>query len=279
MRVELLSSTINNLPICVHDIAMSSTDIIWDWHFHDEYEMYLALEGKRIFYVGEEEYIVDSGDIIFVNEKVPHKTKNIKDSSGFIIQFSPLTKSSDTYKHLMQFIKATAPDASLFNADSKINNELTLCLKNILNENTVKQKSYEEFIIAELYKIFAILYRYEIIKNIDVLFSMKEVEKILPAIAYIDKHYKEKITLQQVSDLTNFDKSHFCRVFKKSTNQSLVDYINFVRISKAERLLLSSRKTISEISEETGFLSVAYFTKIFKKLKNCTPSQYKKIKT
>ena len=279
MRVELLSSTVNNLPICVHDIAISSTDIVWDWHIHDEYEMYLAIEGKRIFYVGDEEYQVDTGDIIFINEKIPHKTKNTKNSSGFIIQFNPITHTNNTYKHLLQFIKATTRDVSLFKADTNINKELTYCLKNILDENTKKQKSYEDFITAELYKIFAVLYRYEIIRNPEEVFSMKEVEKILPAITYIDNHYKEKITLQQVSNLSNFDKSHFCRVFKKSTNQSLVDYINFVRISKAEKLLLSSRKAISEIAEETGFLSVAYFTKIFRKLKNCTPSQYKKIKS
>ena len=211
--------------------------------------------------------------------EINNKTKNTKDSRGFIIQFNPVSHTDSAYTHLLHFIKATTLDASLFKSDSEINKELTLCLKNILKENTAKQKSYEDFIIAELYKIFAILYRHEIIKNTDIIFSMKEVEKILPAIAYIDKHYSEKITLQQVSDLTNFDKSHFCRVFKKSTNQSLVDYINFVRVSKAEKLLLSSRKSISEISEETGFLSVAYFTKTFRKLKNCTPSQYKKLKT
>ena len=84
-----------------------------------------------------------------------------------------------------------------------------------------------------------------------------------PVLSYIDEHYNEKITLEQMSELVNFDKSHFCRVFKRCVNASLVDYINYIRISKAEKLLLSTNKSISEIAEEISKTGITQLFKLF----------------
>ena len=278
MITELLIPNIANARICVHDLDTVSSESIWEWHMHEEYEIYMTIEGERTYYVGDNEYTVKKGEIIFINEQVPHKTKTDKGNVGFVIQFNPINAGNDAQKSVMHFINYATNDVYVFKADSSINNELKSCLSNIISENSDKGKFFENFIISDVYKIFAILYRYDIIKNTESFKFTKETAKMQPVLSYINEHYNEKITLEQMSDLVNFDKSHFCRVFKRCVNASLVDYINYIRISKAEKILLSTNKSIAEIAEETGFTSVAYFTKTFKTIKSCTPTQYKKFK-
>lgn len=278
MNTELLISTVKNSSICVHDVETAGHDSVWNWHIHEEYEMYMSIDGSKTFCINNNEYTLRKGDIIFINEKIPHKTKTPQGSKGFLIQFKAINEPNSAYKYLIHFINHSSLDVSVFKASTAINAELSNCLTSIIKENTSRAKSFEDFIRAEIYKIFAILYRYDIIKNPECFFVTNEINKILPVLHYIDSHYNEKISLQYVSSLLNFDKSHFCRIFKKSVHTSLVDYINFVRISEAEKLLILTEKTISDIAEATGFVSTAYFTKIFKRYKACTPSQYRKYK-
>ena len=279
MITELLIPNIADARICVHDLHTVTSQSIWDWHMHEEYEIFMSLEGERTYYIGDKEYVVKKGEIIFINEQVPHKTATEKGSVGFVLQFNPLTAISEAQKSVIHFLNYATNDIYIFKPETTINAELSVCLKSIINENSNKDKFFENFIISDVYKIFAVLYRYDIIKNTESFRFTKEIEKIQPVISYINEHYHEKLTLEQMSDLVNFDKSHFCRVFKKCVNTSLVDYINYIRVCKAEKLIVSTNKSIAEIAEETGFSSVAYFTKTFKAIKSCTPTQYKKFKT
>lgn len=277
MNKEHLISEIKNPFVCVHDIEHAKSDSAFDWHTHEEYEMYMCTNGKKIFCIGNDSYTLGKGDIIFINENVPHKTKTIADCTGFLIQFKPINSSNTVYNCLTHFINSSSPDVFVVRASDKINADFSLCLENIIKENTERKNSYKDFIKAEIYKIIALLYRYDVIKNPESFFTPNEIDKILPVLHYIDSHYSEKLSLDDLSSLLNFNKSHFCRIFKKCVNASPFDYINFVRISKAEKILVcDEQKTVSDISEETGFASSAYFIKIFKRYKSCTPAQYRK---
>ena len=103
---------------------------------------------------------------------------------------------------------------------------------------------------------------------------MREVQKILPILSYINQSYAENITLEDASERLNFDPSYFCRIFKTATGATFTEYLNFVRISKAEKMLSKTRQSILEISEAVGFSSVSYFTRMFKKYRSCSPRVY-----
>ena len=71
-------------------------------------------------------------------------------------------------------------------------------------------------------------------------------------------------------------KIYFCRLFKKGTGKSYIDYLNYVRVSTAEELLRTTDLSISIIMEKTGFTSLSYFTKVFKNQNGISPSSYRK---
>lgn len=98
---------------------------------------------------------------------------------------------------------------------------------------------------------------------------------IAPAIDYIAKHYREKISLVALADLCGISPSYLSRLFKKVTGYKYAYYVNMVRIDHAKKVLASTNKSISDISLDLGFEDTGYFTKVFKKLEGCTPSRYR----
>ncbi|WP_317050648.1 helix-turn-helix transcriptional regulator, partial [Clostridium neonatale] len=73
----------------------------------------------------------------------------------------------------------------------------------------------------------------------------------------------------------NFSKEYLARYFKKKMGMSMQEYINYLRISNAKRLLCSSNLNIKEIAKELGFIDEKYFLKLFKKYENLTPKQFR----
>lgn len=111
------------------------------------------------------------------------------------------------------------------------------------------------------------------IKDSSALVKHNEIEVIQE---YIRKHYSEKITLEQLSDLVNINKYYLIRLFKQQTGLSPIDYLIHVRLEEAEKLLTQSTVTISSISDIVGFHSPSHFSKTFKESNHCTPSAYRK---
>ncbi len=96
---------------------------------------------------------------------------------------------------------------------------------------------------------------------------------------YIGKHYSEPITSKQLADLCHVNESYFCRFFRKSFGKTPLSYLNEYRTEKAAILLKETQKSITEIALETGFENSNYFTRIFRKLKGCSPSAFRKSST
>ena len=92
----------------------------------------------------------------------------------------------------------------------------------------------------------------------------------------IDSQYmKEDLSLDTVADALNMSPVYLGRLFKKYVSKSLTDYINEVRIAKAELLLRDTDKLIANIAVETGFAGNSYFGKVFKKYKGVSPNEYR----
>lgn len=99
--------------------------------------------------------------------------------------------------------------------------------------------------------------------------------KIKKVYDYIQDNFHNKISLTEISELVNMSPVSFNRFIKNRTGKTFVIYVNNTRISKATRLLLESDLSIGEISFKCGFNNIANFNRIFKRAKNCTPSEYR----
>jgi AraC-like DNA-binding protein len=101
-------------------------------------------------------------------------------------------------------------------------------------------------------------------------------ERIKKVYEFIQENYYRKITLEEISKLVNMSPVSFNRFIKKRTGKTFINYVNDTRISYASRSLIESDKSIGEISFQCGFNNIANFNRIFKRVKDCTPSEFRK---
>ena len=94
------------------------------------------------------------------------------------------------------------------------------------------------------------------------------------AFRYIDEHLEENFSLLQLSEACGISKEYFCKIFKDYTGMRPMEYVTYVRIQNAKKMLLHSDLSISEIARRTGFSDSSYFSKTFKRLESVTPMQF-----
>ena len=94
---------------------------------------------------------------------------------------------------------------------------------------------------------------------------------------YIENNYTKRLYLDEIAKRACLSKYHFCRVFKTLTGQTVMEYVNNVRIEKAKELLRKSFLSITEICFKVGFTNLSNFNRTFKKIEAIAPSKYRKI--
>ncbi|MBO0993189.1 response regulator transcription factor [Bacillus sp. SD088] len=104
----------------------------------------------------------------------------------------------------------------------------------------------------------------------------QETHYVVSAKEYVKDHYQEKVTLLEISQILFLHPAYFSAIFKEETGQNFVDYVNNVRVEKATELLRQGDYRMKDISHLVGFQSESYFNRVFKKIKNVSPLQYKK---
>lgn len=93
---------------------------------------------------------------------------------------------------------------------------------------------------------------------------------------YLGKHFSEKVTAEQLSDLSGLSQSHLRTLFKKETGLSFTVHLQNLRIAEAKKQLLKSNLSIGEIAVRSGFPSLPFFFQVFKKHTGMTPQEYAK---
>lgn len=110
----------------------------------------------------------------------------------------------------------------------------------------------------------------------DQAFAIKEEEQNINTIAeYIDSHIQENLKVEELAELCHMSYSYFAKTFREVYGQSCKKYIEFVRLCKAEDLLLFTNQDMNYISQETGFSDCSHFIKAFKARYGVTPKQYR----
>ncbi|MBR6180139.1 MAG: helix-turn-helix domain-containing protein [Prevotella sp.] len=99
--------------------------------------------------------------------------------------------------------------------------------------------------------------------------------RILKVKNFIHQNYMDEVRLAQLADIAGMSPSAFSRFFKLHTGRNLTDYIIDIRLGAASRMLVDTSRSVSEISFHCGFNNLSNFNRIFKKKKNCSPTEFR----
>ncbi len=98
----------------------------------------------------------------------------------------------------------------------------------------------------------------------------------LTVMEYVNTHFNENITIDDVCEVVHMSKYHFCRKFKEQTGQTFMEYLLKTRIVQASEFLTKTDMSVGDISDRCGFSSVSYFCRVFKENTGTSPLKYKK---
>lgn len=246
-------------------------------HYHDELELIVIYEGSFSCTVFGKEYVAEPGEVIFINSRVPHSTYRKTESRMGLLQFRERdfyeNDATGAVKYSMRFRSVEYTPVKIYSSS-----ELFRAADELLCEAAARREAYGVFIKSCIFRILGLLYRDGVLADADTVCKTREVQKILPLLSHVNENYSQEITLREASASLGFDSSYFCRIFKIATGATFTEYLNFVRICKAERLLSEGEGSILEISEAVGFSSVSYFNRIFKRFRGCSPGVYRTAK-
>ncbi len=110
---------------------------------------------------------------------------------------------------------------------------------------------------------------------INVKKSTSGYRHVTKAIDYVDEHYTEQISLEEVARTVYLSPNHFSKLFSEINGITFSDYLIQLRINRARDELIKTEKTVTQISIECGFSSFSAFSRNFKRLCGCTPSEFR----
>ncbi|TXK74489.1 AraC family transcriptional regulator [Paenibacillus sp. N3.4] len=252
----------------------------WPWHYHKQVEFLAVIEGQLGIQTKDDYTLLSSGDVMVLGSSQPHRTlKQSPDALRQIVFQIDLTQHFDlgTMPYMHFFSELThplEPFNQLFRQDESTKQAVYNLIMHIYEESQSRKIGYELAISAAIKNMLLLLLRNDS-RNLTNLSEDTGLSRIRPALDYIDQHLSEKIAVEDVCGLLNLSYHYFIKYFKKVMGLSFVDYVNYKRIKKAERLLLTRDLSIMEVSFEVGILNMAQFYKLFKRHNQCSPKEFK----
>jgi AraC-like DNA-binding protein len=105
--------------------------------------------------------------------------------------------------------------------------------------------------------------------------NFNDKERINTVYKYIQANYKKQISLADISSRLNMTEEYFSRFFSKTMKKPFFEFLNEYKINRACKLLIETDKQVSEVCYASGFESLPFFYRQFKKFKNCQPKNYR----
>ena len=284
MNAKYVDINNNDTLLSINCLTSDSLDELIPYtHIHDEIEIVYVLRGTLSLRINSTVHTLKKNDIAIVNRLVPHKFFDNNFAKFILLQFKPTgvyenNKSIDI-KYLTPFFHSR--DFSHFTAscETPALEEIIIVISEI--EKKIKEKgiAYELAVESDLVRLLYLMYQAQVF-NMKIIESVKQkrnLQQLSTLIKYMESHYDELITLEQACTIAKLDYHYFSRVFKEKTGKTFVEYLSFIRILNAQKLLTETDEPIAFVAQKVGIPNVSYFNRKFKAQNGMTPGQYREV--
>lgn len=239
-------------------------------HYSDTYEIILFEKVFGTVTIANQIYNITPYSIYLIPPQCVHATR-INKNSGLIYVFKFYGRELEkfiNYKYIFSWDKDLV-DSLPHKLD--IYDEAVMYIINMMNpQNSIEDSIYN------ILKFFSVLDK-SIRANLksESEMNISKNEQLKKLIDWTNENYCTKFSLEDAAKVINFSKYHFCKFFKQNVGITYIEYINQLRIQHAIGLLQQG-KTATECCFSCGFESIAYFSRLFKKITGCTTQEYLK---
>ena len=251
-----------------------------NWHYHPEIELVYIEKGKGKRHIGNHVSYFNDGDLLMIGSNLPHY--------GF-----PSGLSGNNQEVVMQIHEScfgtgfldmveTSSIKSLF-SKSKFGLSFYGGIKNEIGERLKSMfymSSFEK--MMEVIKIFhqlSLTEEYNLLnaKELSLEYSGTDNNRIDLIYEHVRNNFESKIFLEEIAETINMTVPALCRFFKRSTGKTFVQFLNEYRVTHACKLISEENRNITDIAFECGFHNLSNFNRVFKKVTEKSPSEYRKM--
>lgn len=240
-------------------------------HWHSHLEIIFILEGYMIAYINDRKYTLKKDDILIVNPRELHSTNIWGETIYLLLQipYDYLSRALENASliHFQEFF----PSITTSTSQKKLRDHLLELVK----AGTEKEDGYLFHFSSVVYEFLFTLYRYHS-QKISPEAKDKEnrnFERMEELLQYVRSNYRREVTLSEAAGILNISPEYFCRLFKKHTGQTFLEYLNAVRLLHFYRELLSTDYSITELMERNGITNYKVFIRSFKETYGTTPNK------
>ena len=264
-----------DFPVLIRTVMLREADNDAEkFHYHDFCEITCILSGNGTYYINGTEYPVQPGDIIIFNQVEPHGWV-VKDHAMevFVLTFAPeiiadpAGTAADEY--LKPFFYLGSHFRNLITASDKRTSEMRGIMDEIFTEMRRREKGFEGMVRADILRILTLLLRhYEKegkAPDIDLNEKKRSMKRLEKAVYYINSHYTDNLTLEDVAGKVYMSPSYFSTYFRNVTNRKFSEYVTMLRLNRVQELILTTDRTVSSIAMECGFRNMSNFYRLYKK--------------
>ncbi|MBN1498876.1 MAG: helix-turn-helix domain-containing protein [Spirochaetes bacterium] len=263
----------------VYEISSNFPDILPHWH--NELEILVGIENETDVRIGEEDYKIQKNEILIVPCNAIHSSNSYnKKYLCYAVLFDSAMLGSNLIdscrmNYIDPIINHTVDYNLHITADTQWGKNIISRMNRIIELNSEKSFAFELGIKSSLYDVF-----YELSSNLPQnrkIETLKnpEVEKLKHSLIFIEKNYMNKITIDEMAGQSFMSVYYFCRYFKKVLGMTPFNFLNQYRIQMGAKLLKETDLPITSIAFDVGFNDSSYFSKMFQKYMNCTPTDFK----
>lgn len=280
---ELKKHGSDHFPFLVSYQCLSEYDSnSFMWHCHPKIEITYVKEGSMHYRINNRSFHLKEGDIIFCNSNALHsgEMENQEDCSYIPITFDPkliygFFQSTICTRYVDPVIQNLAVCAVHIDYSEKWHETFRDRMLEVISLDKQKPDFYELDISIRMQLLWRLLVEHLPHQPVSTTSDFTEYERIRRILSYIEQNYMNQITLDDISEHIHLCESECTRLFKRHMNTTLFSFLQEYRIERSLEYL-NTKESISSIAEKTGFSDSNYYSKVFSKIKGCSPREYRK---
>ena len=245
-----------NTYVCTIPLNFKSVPL----HWHNDAELIVIKQGHGLITLDLQTIHVEAGDSIFVLPGHLHSIEQFKQERMEYenIIFSPSLLSGREndlcdQQYLIPLFESRISIATILTPSLPYYQSLHQAIQAIDDLCSNPPDGHQLMIKSHLYAFLFTLLSNQTQKDLAPTQRTKSLEKLKQIIKYVEEHYAEQISIEDMAQLSYYSTSHFMKFFKTNMNTSFTSYLNDYRLTMAARLLTTTQNTILEIATQTGF--------------------------
>ncbi len=272
------------LPVDFCSVSMPKDTLSVLVHWHEELEFTKIVQGTLQYDVGEKSYEVGPGDLLLITPNTLHAAKRIGKGGTvthtvvFHLNLAGLNSEDSCAKRYLQPIaRGELFIPPVLHKDDPLYIPMLRCFQNMWDCKDPEFPYRELQFKTQIFTLIELMWKYSVGKVAPAPSGEFRLhgDKIRHALAYMQEHFAEAITIQQLANLCGFSQVHFMNIFKAVVGTSCMDYLLAYRLAQSAEELSSSDRPIMQVALDNGFRNVSYFNRAFKARYQVTPSVYR----